>query len=298
MSTDNTITKTDLKNILEEIGNIGGGGGGGTSAYMVEFTYDQINDAWSADKTSQEIYEASEAGQNVVGYLIQQDTHDGDTIDIVSFIDLTQAHKLVESGTTRYSCVFSVYPDLVTSTSQINYYSYRLVYEDSTITPSFYNAEASTTPTSGDGAMYDSNDKLNSTDMSSADVTSFVNGLNVSGGSLGDFVTEQGTTTVSGTTWTYRKWNSGMLEAWGKDSQSWTMSNPISPLYYTMKSYNISSLGFTAIKNIQISAMAAGYYICTKVETYSTSSISLTAFATTSDTRTLEHSIYVVGTWK
>lgn len=27
MSTDNTITKTDLKNILEEIGNIGGGGG-------------------------------------------------------------------------------------------------------------------------------------------------------------------------------------------------------------------------------------------------------------------------------
>ena len=109
-----------------------------------------------------------------------------------------------------------------------------------------------------------------------------------------DYIVEQGTSGI----WTYRKWNSGNLEAWGYDSQSWANTTALASHYYGQKSYTISALGFTAISNIQVTGEAKGYYIATKVEEQSTSTIKLTALSAASDTRTIVHSIYIKGTWK
>ena len=42
-------------------------------------------------------------------------------------------------------------------------------------------------------------------------IANFEDGVKISGGVIGDFVVEQGTTT----NWSYRKWNSGVAECWG-----------------------------------------------------------------------------------
>lgn len=51
-------------------------------------------------------------------------------------------------------------------------------------------------------------------DMSAAEVSAFVAGLNFSGTAVVDYVVEQGTSGI----WTYRKWNSGVAECWGMTS--------------------------------------------------------------------------------
>lgn len=109
-----------------------------------------------------------------------------------------------------------------------------------------------------------------------------------------DYIIEQGT---SGS-WNYAKWNSGKYECWCTDSQSWADTTSLGSLYYGQKTFNISALGFTAVQNIQVTGNAAGYYVCTKIESYSTSSLILTALSAVSDTRTIVHNIYIVGTWK
>ena len=56
------LTKHSATNYDVEWADASGGG-----AYIVTFTYDDVNDSWSCDKTAQEIYEAQQAGKAVVG---------------------------------------------------------------------------------------------------------------------------------------------------------------------------------------------------------------------------------------
>ena len=87
-------------------------------------------------------------------------------------------------------------------------------------------------PTSDKIAEFDASAKMNSTDMTSEEVTTLVNGLsfrndidmtqeelqtflsnlNLYGINAVDYIVEQGTDGI----WAYRKWNSGIAECWGR----------------------------------------------------------------------------------
>ena len=69
---------------------------------------------------------------------------------------------------------------------------------------------ATSTPIANKISKYDSSAHMNSTDMTAAEVTSFVNGLNVTGIQAVDYIIEEGTEGI----WTYRKWQSGQYDAW------------------------------------------------------------------------------------
>lgn len=111
---------------------------------------------------------------------------------------------------------------------------------------------------------------------------------------IADYIVEQGTSDG----WTYRKWNSGIAECWCNISESFAMTNALGSVYYGQKSYSISSLGFNAIGDIQVTGNCAAYYVTTKVESYSTTSLTLTALSSASRTDTIKHFIKIVGTWK
>lgn len=70
-------------------------------------------------------------------------------------------------------------------------------------------------PTANTISKFDSSACMNSTDMTTAEVTSFVNGLNVRGISAADYVIEEG---VNGDV-SYRKWQSGIAECWLRTTQ-------------------------------------------------------------------------------
>lgn len=85
--------------------------------------------------------------------------------------------------------------------------------------------QATDVPTSNVIAKYDSNKHLNSKDMTSQEISDFVNGLNLSGGAeiettQADWVVEQG---ITGD-WTWRKWQSGIAECWGMFLHNTTVS--------------------------------------------------------------------------
>lgn len=113
--------------------------------------------------------------------------------------------------------------------------------------------------------------------------------------SLADYVVEQGTSGI----WTYRKWNSGVAEAWGNTLDSFSMTNALpNSLYYGKKTFTISSLPFISISSINVTGNCAAYYVTTKIETYSTTSIELTAMSTASRTDNIRHNINIIGKWK
>lgn len=72
-------------------------------------------------------------------------------------------------------------------------------------------SSSSSTPTADTLAEFDSTAHMNSTDMTTAEVTSFVNSLDLTGSKAADYIVEQGTSGI----WTYRKWASGIAECWG-----------------------------------------------------------------------------------
>ena len=76
---------------------------------------------------------------------------------------------------------------------------------------------------------------LDGTDMSQQDLADFIDSLGVKGIQAVDYVVEQGTMTVASQTWTYRKWNSGVAEAWARlalENQSITATNGYLNLRY------------------------------------------------------------------
>lgn len=115
-----------------------------------------------------------------------------------------------------------------------------------------------------------------------------------SGGSA-DYIVEEGTSGI----WTYRKWASGVMEAYGRESRSTAMTNKIQEYsYYGNQSFTISALGFTDIKSIQVTGQASGHYFGTKVEASSTSTIQASSRASSSVTSTIDYMIDIKGLWK
>ena len=111
-----------------------------------------------------------------------------------------------------------------------------------------------------------------------------------------DYIVEQGT---SGD-WTYRKWNSGLYECFCERSDSFAMTNQLGNTYYGNVTVTISSLGFVSIKNVQITGGGGGHYFGAKVDTggVTTTSFVISARASGSQTATLTHWVYIIGTWK
>lgn len=63
-------------------------------------------------------------------------------------------------------------------------------------------------------------DKDNKIQISSSGVSVSGDSVNINGSPLADFVVEQGTKTVEGLEWKYRKWESGRYEAWGQQTKA------------------------------------------------------------------------------
>ena len=74
--------------------------------------------------------------------------------------------------------------------------------------------DGTSTPTANATAAFDSAAHMNSTDMTTQEVEDFIDGLDGQGANLADYVVEQGINGI----WTYRKWNSGIAECWGRMS--------------------------------------------------------------------------------
>lgn len=92
-------------------------------------------------------------------------------------------------------------------------------------------------PTADTVAEFDSTAHMNSTDMTTAEVTSFVNSLDLTGSKAADYIVEQGTSGI----WVYRKWASGIAECWG--TYSWAISTWTqwgSSIYYSTYSETIN----------------------------------------------------------
>ena len=124
------------------------------------------------------------------------------------------------------------------------------------------------------------------------------NGLNNSSGGgiqpADDYVVEHGT---SGE-WTYRKWDSGVFEAWGIISDSFAMVTALGSLYYGLKTYSLSALSLVSVNAVEVTGNCAAWYVTTKIETVSTTSLTLTAFGLGSRTDTINHHVSIKGRWK
>ena len=114
-----------------------------------------------------------------------------------------------------------------------------------------------------------------------------------SGGSA-NYIIEEGTSGI----WTYRKWASGIMEAWGNTSASVAMTNPIQNTYYGNTSISISGLGFTTLQSVHVTGQASGSYFGTKLESYNTSQITVSSRSSASYTNTINFSFEIKGLWR
>ena len=142
--------------------------------------------------------------------------------DTVAFSYATHSHgNLQVSGELQTTDVTIANGDklVVTDASNSNKVARASIAFDGSTTNQFLSKKGTWESASGSGtsiptantvAEFDANAQMNSTDMTSAEVTTFVNSLNVSGVSAVDYVIENG----SSGNWRYTKWNSGKLEQW------------------------------------------------------------------------------------
>lgn len=118
----------------------------------------------------------------------------------------------------------------------------------------------------------------------------------------GDFVVEQGTSGI----WTYRKWNSGIAECWGRYSFSSKIDNPWGALYEsTYQSVNYPSGLFKSGNTPVVTALAAGTTWSCMLETSGRGSNTTTptfyavrAAAVSSAAVEFNINIKAVGLWK
>ena len=89
------------------------------------------------------------------------------------------------------------------------------------------SGSGTSTPTADTVAEFDSSAHMKSTDMTAAEITSFVNSLNVTGIHAVDYIIEEGTSDNS----SYRKWNSGIAECWVRTQQNVAINLSYGSLY-------------------------------------------------------------------
>lgn len=113
------------------------------------------------------------------------------------------------------------------------------------------------------------------------------------GGSGVDYVTEQGTSDI----WTYRKWNSGIVECWGVTATaSYACTSAYGSLYYApLSSYNFPNGLFSTRPEVNLTAHNAnGCYV--GINNITTGGVSFYAYAPRNSTQNISLNIYAIGT--
>lgn len=150
---------------------------------------------------------------------------------------------------------------------------------------------SSSVPTADTIAEFDSTAHMNSTDMTSTEVSDFVDGLDAQGANLADYVVEQGTSGI----WTYRKWNSGIAECWGRYSKS-VAANAIDSSNYV--SYPFT---FTATPIITLGLVSGGadnYRGHIEKGSTSATQVRLTLINKYTSAVVIDMNIHCLGRWK
>ena len=113
-----------------------------------------------------------------------------------------------------------------------------------------------------------------------------------------DWIVEQDTEGI----WTYRKWNSGLAECWGRrGSTSYAMTSTSGNGYYTSGNINLPSGLFTSITSAvsdRSGGTTANGLVSTNVRTCDTSTLSYFIWNTLSSTLDVDVAFEVKGRWK
>ena len=153
-------------------------------------------------------------------------------------------------------------------------------------------------PTANTISKFDSSACMNSTDMTTAEVTSFVNGLNVRGISAADYVVEQGFEDI----WTYRKWNSGIAECWGVWSGTLTHYTSVFGGYgYSTGDLDLPTNLFIEIPIVTYSGKINNGFVLTGTVTnasLTTSTVRGYVIASASGEQTVTIYFRIIGRWK
>ena len=126
-----------------------------------------------------------------------------------------------------------------------------------------------------------------------------INGaLKIKNNEVADYIVEQGTSGI----WTYRKWNSGIAECWGRvGSESYGMTSTSGYGYYTSSSVNLPSNLFKTVTwatSDRCGGTTGNGLISTDIRSISTTTVSYFIWCTISTTMDVDVSISVKGRWK
>lgn len=160
---------------------------------------------------------------------------------------------------------------------------------------------STSTPTASTISKFDSSAHMNSTDMTSQEVSDFVDSLEGQGANLADYVVEQGTSGI----WTYRKWNSGIAECWCIQTVSVDFSTQIYSSLRMSQSTTQTSYPniFTSIDSVICSGTnmgASSWATLASGQISTTNRTVATAYMGwgTSGTQSISLSIDLKGRWK
>ena len=130
----------------------------------------------------------------------------------------------------------------------------KIMYKGRSYANAGVSSDATSIPTADMAAAFDSNAHINSEDMTATEVSNFVDDLDAQGANLADYVVEQGTSGI----WTYRKWNSGIAECWGRYSASTAISTAWGSIYYGSVNLPNYPFSFTALPSRHATLDTAG----------------------------------------
>ena len=153
-------------------------------------------------------------------------------------------------------------------------------------------------PTANTISKFDPAAHMNSADMSSSDITSFIDSLNGTPVAPDDYVVEQGASGI----WTYRKWNSGIAECWGySDLGDITIGNVYGSVYYAYASSMDYPFAFSSAPSLLVTAHSVGGRVWASPYPHPSASRTpqITIFAPVSLTNQRVYVIYhAMGRWK
>lgn len=112
-----------------------------------------------------------------------------------------------------------------------------------------------------------------------------------------DYIVEQGTNGI----WTYRKWNSGVVECWGLKTQTITSTSgggPFSGYCFAFSSTSFPTSLFNEKPVVSVTGKVGSNYNCVSYVSVSSSSISIELQANVSGSRSCEAHIHAIGKWK
>lgn len=163
------------------------------------------------------------------------------------------------------------------------------------------SVDSTDVPTAGKVSEFDDSAHINSEDMSSQDVSDFVDGLEAQGANLADFVVDEGVETVSGIAWKYRKWNNGTSECWGRlQVGANTSQGSVGGFYWNLFGpYGLPTNLFVEVPQgfFNLHYWDTGVF-WGNVRTITATTVQAVAFRNNNASATAEGSFYLIGRWK